>query len=331
MESLFNLSDSKVTDEKGVELGETIAAEEPVAEEEPTAEVVEEEGESSTEEPSLQNILPNSRDYTDFDAEEAKLLKQMSNEAYDHFSSQAKEFNAIKKELEEVKTAAPKEVERLSVDHPEGYILSESFRDSLSKQSKAKREHNHWRQQLLKIRNGEEWHNIEGYDAKDNLVLAKDPYKPTQQAELDVETAMQDALGLSRKFSGELQGIQTNHKKEYEQATNELQKGQEERFEWLKNKKYAETEINVPNVGKTNINKIKKDFVGAIPKSLRSHPMADLASNLFVALQLQNAQLAQISNTKKEKQKTEPRSGRTSSEKASGEEVLTVPDDFFFG
>ena len=107
--------------------------------------------------------------------EDAKYLKQMSNEAFEHFAKKTEETSALQQKLD-----STSDKERVTADHPDSYILSEDYKEIYGKLSQAQQEQQHWRSQLLKIRNGDAWQNVEGYNDKGQLVMQKESFKPTQ-------------------------------------------------------------------------------------------------------------------------------------------------------
>ncbi len=262
---------------------------------------------------------PKGRDYSKYSEEDAKYLKQMSNEAFEHFSKRTEEVAQLKKQLEETSTTG--------ADHPDAYLLSDDYRDAYANLTKAQQEQQHWRSQLLKIRNGEKWQSIQGYDNDGRLVLNSEEYKPTQQAEIDVEMAMQEAAGLSRKFNSEMTNVSSTHQKSYKDSVKLLEREQDANFAWRTDDKVANEQLIIPDVGKTTIKTIKDSFTKALPKTFQKHPMAELASNLFVTLQLQAVHAASEKAAVKEAKRKEPKA-RTKSSKATAnsEDMLSVPD-----
>ena len=269
---------------------------------------------------------PKGRDYSKFSEEDAKYLKQMSNEAFEHFSKLSEKSNKLQEEMEAVKQQAAKEV--TTADHPDAYILSDEYKDTYTNMSKAQQEQQHWRAQLIKIRNGENWQNIEGYNDAGQLVIGKGAFKPTQQSEIDVEMAMQEAAGLSRKFNSELDNVSKSYKKNYEDAVTLLDREQKANFAWTTDDAVAKQELVLPNVGSTTIQQIKTTFSNALPKTFQKHPLAELASNLFVTLQLQAAHADSEKAAVKEEVRKEPKAKRKASVAAteSSDEDFSVPD-----
>ena len=278
------------------------------------------EGLSSTLKKATENI-PAGRDYSKYSEEDAKYLKQMSNEAFEHFRKRSEEAAELAKQLDNTKTGKP------TLDHPDAYVLSDEYKENYANFTKAQQEQQHWRDQLIKIRNGDAWQNIEGYDKGERLVLSKETFKPTQQAEIDVEMALQEAVGLNRKYTEGLDAVSKTYKSNYNDAVTLLEREQNANFAWRTDDKVAQEKIVLPKVGTTTIQTLKDSFTEALPKTFRKHPMAELASNLFVTLQLQAA-FSSSENTKaKEAKRKEPKARRKSSKaSADSEGELSVPE-----
>jgi hypothetical protein len=139
--------------------------------------------------------------------------------------------------------------------------------------------------------------------------------------------ALQEAVGLNRKYTEGLDAVSKTYKDSYNDAVTLLEREQNANFSWLTDDKVAQEKLVLPKVGTTTIQTIKDSFTEALPKTFRSHPMAELASNLFVTLQLQAA-FSSSENTKaKEAKRKEPKARRKSS-KASvdSEGELSVPE-----
>lgn len=290
------------------------------SDEDTTEEVEEEDSEATELGESLSKLKsPKGRDYSKFSQEDAKYLKQMSNEAFEHFSKRTEEIAALQKEIETSKA--------VDVDHPDAYVLSDEYRDAFTNLTKAQQEQQHWRNQLINIRNGKGWQNIEGYDDSGRMVLGKQQYKPTQQAEIDVEMAMNEAAGLNRKYTSEMDGVSGSYKKNYNEAVTLLEREQDTNFAWRTNDDVANESIVLPNVGKTTIKTVKESFTKALPKTFRKHPMAELAADLFVTLQLATAQASSEKAAAKEAKRKEPKARRkSSSASADSGDTLEIPD-----
>ena len=128
-------SQSDVADSDGVEQGSDTADSDGGGDNAGTSDRADEEGheedgEEGEEVSALSESLgklktPKGRDYSKFSEEDAKYLKQMSNEAFEHFSKLSEKSNKLQEEMEAVKQQAAKEV--TTADHPDAYILSDEY------------------------------------------------------------------------------------------------------------------------------------------------------------------------------------------------------------
>ena len=275
-----------------------------------------------------------SRNYEDFDEAERPLLKQMSNAAFEKYSKNRKELNETKQQLEELqgKPAEPKSPENLH-EHPEAYTLSPEYREAANNYGKAQTEYGHWKQQLINIRNGEPWRGIEGYDANGQMAASKQAYKATQSSEIDIESALQEAKNFMNQFGQQASHIQDNYSQIYSNAQNMLTEEQKKYFEWEENSEKLKTSVETPEGKSATIGDLKKGFFDAMPGNFQKHPVTNLASNLYVTLQLYASELGKlkkqldISETnKKDSRRVEPRSGRKSESASSDDEIFSVED-----
>tara|TARA_R100000655_G_scaffold34973_1_gene67963 strand:- start:2451 stop:3563 length:1113 start_codon:yes stop_codon:yes gene_type:complete len=255
--------------------------------EEPNEDSTEDSTEESSEELSTEDILgdpleekeekSDGRSYEGFDDEDKQYAKQMSNNAYEHFSKKLKELKTKKDAAEETQDL---------MSHPEAYTLNPEYQELVTDYDKASQEQAHWKRQLVAIRNGDSWRSIEGYDKNGKLVLGKEEYKPTGESEIDVQSALTEAQTLSKSYSKRAHDIQKNHTKDYKESTDMLEEEQRKQFKWLQDKEMGKKVIDIPNLGKTSINKLRKTFGEAIPKVFTNHPMSELATNLWVMNQI---------------------------------------------
>jgi len=291
-----------------------------------------EEDREVVEEPQTK---PEARNYDDFDESERSLLKQMSNAAFDKYSKNRKEMVEAKQQLEELRDKAPesKSPENLH-EHPEAYTLSPEYREAANNYGKAQTEYGHWKQQLINVRNGEPWRGIDGYDANGQMVSSKQAYKATQSSEIDIESALQEAKNFMNQFGQQASHIQDNYSQIYSNAQNMLTEEQKKYFEWEENSEKLKTSVETPEGKSATIGDLKKGFFDAMPGNFQKHPVTNLASNLYVTLQLYASELGKlkkqldISETnKKDSRRVEPRSGRKSESASSDDEIFSV-DDF---
>ena len=316
--------DFVLVDDEKVDTEEEAEEKEEAPEEEKAEEVEEKESEKAEESDELdvenifkapkekeEEIKDSSRDYEGFDDEDKKYAKQMSNDAYEHFQVKLKSLKSDKVDLN---------------GHPDGYSLNPEYQKTLDTYGKAQREQAHWKKQLINIRNGEAWKGLDGYDNEGNLTSSRKEYKPTANAEIDVQAALTESGNIMRDLSSKANQIKSNHSTMYKDAVDLLDKEQEKQFAWLQDEKIGKQQVDIPQIGRTTINKLKKNFVSSIPQVVRNNPMTELAANLFVTTQILGKQqslltekLKKYERNKKDKLRSEPTSNKT-----------TVGDDEMF-
>ena len=310
---------------------ESEKSEEPEADEteEDKKEAEEDEPEELTTEDVLGDPLkedneedePKGRTYEGFDDEDKQYAKQMSNAAYDHFTKKLQTLKTGKSTAEETQDL---------LSHPEAYSLNPEYQQLVTDYDKAAQEKAHWRKQLVAIRNGENWRSVEGYDKSGKIVHGRDEFQPTAESEIDVQAALTEAQTMSKSFSQRAQSIQHNHATNYKDSVQMLEEEQRKQFKWLEDKEMGKKTIDIPNFGKTSINKLRKTFLNVLPKVFANHPMSELATNLWINNQIMAKQQLELTEkvkkqtrNKKDMLRGEPTS-KTS--KADDDEMFTMDD-----
>ena len=310
---------------------ESEKSEEPEADEteEDKKEAEEDEPEELTTEDVLGDPLkedneedePKGRTYEGFDDEDKQYAKQMSNAAYDHFTKKLQTLKTGKSTAEETQDL---------LSHPEAYSLNPEYQQLVTDYDKAAQEKAHWRKQLVAIRNGENWRSVEGYDKSGKIVYGRDEFQPTAESEIDVQAALTEAQTMSKSFSQRAQSIQHNHATNYKDSVQMLEDEQRKQFKWLEDKEMGKKTIDIPNFGKTSINKLRKTFLNVLPKVFSNHPMSELATNLWINNQIMAKQ--QLELTEKVKKQTRNKKDMLRGEptskasKADDDEVFTMDD-----
>ena len=276
-----------------------------------------------------------SRNYEDFDESERPLLKQMSNAAFEKYSKNRNEMVEAKQQLEELRTkTSDSKLPDNFHEHPEAYTLSPEYREAANNYNKAQTEYAHWKKQLINVRNGEPWQGIDGYNTDGQMVAGKQAFKATQSSEIDIESALQEAKNFMNQFGQQASHIQDNYSKIYSEADSMLSSEQKKHFAWEEDSERLKTSVETPGGKSSTIGDLKQGFFDAMPGNFQKHPVTNLASNLYVTLQLYSAELGKlkkqldISETnKKDSRRVEPRSGRRS-ESASSDDEVFLTDDF---
>ena len=264
---------------------------------------------------------PKGRTYEGFDDEDKQYAKQMSNAAYDHFTKKLQTLKAGKSTAEETQDL---------LSHPEAYSLNPEYQQLVTDYDKATQEKAHWRKQLVAIRNGDNWRSVEGYDKNGKIVYGRDEFQPTAESEIDVQAALTEAQTMSKSFSQRAQSIQHNHATNYKDSVQMLEEEQRKQFKWLEDKEMGKKTIDIPNFGKTSINKLRKTFIDVLPKVFANHPMSELATNLWINNQIMAKQ--QLELTEKVKKQTRNKKDMLRGEptskasKADDDEMFTMDD-----
>ena len=275
-----------------------------------------------------------SRNYEDFDEAERPLLKQMSNAAFEKYSKNRNEMVEAKQQLEELRTKTPdSKLPENFHEHPEAYTLSPEYREAANNYGKAQTEYAHWKKQLINVRNGESWQGIDGYNTDGQMVAGKQAFKATQSSEIDIESALQEAKNFMNQFGQQASHIQDNYSKIYNDADSMLSSEQKKHFAWEEDSDRLKTAVETPSGKSATIGDLKQGFFDAMPGNFQKHPVTNLASNLYVTLQLYASELGKLKKqldvsetNRKDSRRVEPRSGRKS-ESASSDEVF-LTDDF---
>lgn len=263
------------------------------------------------------------RDYSGFSDEEVRYLKQMSNTAFDFASKQLRE----KKQLETEKN-------NIYLQNPDAYQLDPQFKTIREDVTFFSQERQHWQQQLMNIKAGKQWTELQGWDKSGNPVYSQ-PKEPTDLAEEEVRQRMLQADGLVRQASGSLQQLQQSYTQRIQQDTQQIREIQAQKFAWAADAKVLEHVINVEGVGDKTIGQIKTDFMSLLPPYHRTSLISDIAADMFVALQIYAAQVRelkaqnQITETKRQEvMRGEPTSNARPRTEANGKSRFGGPTSF---
>lgn len=323
-------STEETTEESPEETEESTEEETEETEEESDEEEKDEKPEEESEELTTEEVLGDplkdkeeekdekGRTYEGYDDEDKQYAKQMSNSAYEHFSKKLQKLKTEKSSAEETQDL---------LSHPEAYSLNPEYQQLVTDYDKASQEQAHWKKQLVAIRKGDPWRSIEGYDKNGKLVLGRDDYQPTSESEIDVQAALTEAQTLSKNFSQRAYSIQHNHSKNYTESVQMLDEEQRKQFKWLEDKEMGKKIIEIPNFGKTSINKLRKTFRDVLPKVFSNHPMTELATNLWINNQIMAKQQQEL--TQKVKKQTRNKKDMLRSEPTSKSTKSKSDDEYF--
>lgn len=231
-------------------------------------------------------------DYTGFAPEEIAALKQMSTQAKD---TAAKAF----KELREMKAKAPD----IYYQHEEGYTLDPHYKELAQNIDFTAQEVEHWKQQLLAVRQGKPWMLLRGYDDKGRPIL-DGPHPATDKDDINISTALQVVTGNL----GQLQQQRANYGQQYRQRIQQdnavLQAEMANRFDWVKDPTKLEMKVDIGGkAGEVTIKQMREDFKGLFATYHHGNPVLDMASNMFAALQIYGARIRELEGNKQQQQR----------------------------
>ena len=106
-----------------------------------------------------------------------------------------------------------------------------------------------------------------------------------------------------------------------------LDEEQRKQFKWLEEKEMGKKIIEIPNFGKTSINKLRKTFRDVLPKVFSNHPMTELATNLWINNQIMAKQQQEL--TQKVKKQTRNKKDMLRSEPTSKSTKSKSDDEYF--
>lgn len=278
------------------------------------------------------------RDYAGLPSEEADLLKHVSNQAFNYLKPVLLE----KKKLGEVIAAKDKEIVNLKsgkqmmpdsyFEHPQAFVLSPEYNEASNTINTLTFVQTHWKQQMARIRKGEEWQGLQIDDKTGRIAYGK-PQVATPEAEADVLTYLQSVNNQVQTSQQNLINIQNNFRARHDVATNIIKQAEKEHFAVYDDPKHP-------------MQPMIKHLMENIPTEYRGSPLASLAVKSGVAMlqmkRMYETVLAENAELKKsgvngnsivseDKSKAGPNEGdveNVGSDKASSKQEEVNYDDF---
>jgi len=344
MPNMDGTGDTTITTDKGVELKveEPDIKEEKSGQEEPKLEVKKEEkitpppAKKDTEKvapvktddkPKINQISPVKKadkkddtqdtfDYTKYAPQEVTNMKNMSRQSREAYA----------KVIEENKTLSQLKDSNY-LQHEQGYTLSPEYRQLQTRETEVYSEGKAWENALLAIKKCEKFRQPIDRDRDGRLVFSE-PTAPTDVDEIRIAQNLALCTTELGKVRGELNGYGTQFKNRISQDVKDIQAERSNRFAWVSDPKLMDAPVNV-NGKEIPVKQIISEFKSLLPVYHRNSIVADVAADLFVALQIQNGLLqeaqkgATISDLKaKEASRAEPTS--EDSNRNDGGDKLTI-------
>ena len=156
-----------------------------------------EDAEPATE-PSIttpaQQSVKKGRDYSQFaDPADAEIASKLPNHLYERFAKitkQAREDAVKRAELQEQLDKAPAQRPAYEFEHPEAYKITPEWQQVVQAHDAYAYEENFWETQLERIKQGEPWEDLRGYDKDGNPQTVKMPAREDGKVDFRAETAV---------------------------------------------------------------------------------------------------------------------------------------------
>lgn len=185
--------------------------------------------------------LPSRRDYSAFDAEEQKILKNLKN---DHFAVLSKKLQEHKQvaakvaDLEGKLKVAQQTLESKGIptnwyDHPEAYVLAPEFQEINTQHEKVTSEQDFYQQQLINVKDGKPWHKIQGYN-QDGSPRFSAPIDPSNAAEVGLSNLLHKYSAEESRLKARAEGIQQGFKQQHSGAVTSVNTFLDDRIKALR-------------------------------------------------------------------------------------------------
>lgn len=235
--------------------------------------------------------------------EEQAIFKQMSNPAFEH----AMKLVEKNRELE------AKGGSGVYYQHPQGYVLDPTFNKIQDDARYFDAEFQYWQNQLSLINEGKDWQPLLKW-SKDGTPIVGPARKPTSQDAEQVRLAMNDCRTAWNGAQGQLQQFVGGYQQRVSQDVQAVRSELTKRCGWLSKPEMMEDKVEVAGLGERSLKDIQNDFYTMIPPYTRNTLGMEVASHLFIALQVQADQIRRLSATKQvseiqkaEEKKVEPK------------------------
>jgi hypothetical protein len=224
-------------------------------------------------------------DYNGFTPQEQINLKNMSRQSREYTANLIKENKSL---------AALKEATYLQ--HDQGYTLSPEYQQLQSKGYFAQTEGQCWEQALLAIKAGKKFRDITGFDPKTGKPVMSEEREPSDADEIRVQNNLSACSSAIQQVGQQLQVFPQRFKQQIQTDLQAVEAVRKERFAWVADPKLLDYSVNVEGQGDKKLRDVKSDFKSVLPIYWQSSPIAEVASDLFVAMIIQGAELREAKN-----------------------------------
>ena len=226
--------------------------------------------------PAPAQIPSGPRNYDSYPEEVRGLLRALPNKAFAEWAPRLKELSeraAKTAELEARVGQSP----QFFYEHPEAYRLDPGYNELETRLNYINFESDHWAAQLTRIKRGEPWQALDGYDPQTGeprfrVIQPPADGKVDYNAETQVSQVLTKLSALNMQKSQELAGFQASYRSSVERGQRELAEVDKRLFP------------NIPDVAKLPADE-KKYYdmaVALAPQHLRNHPLVGPLGKSYV-------------------------------------------------
>jgi hypothetical protein len=223
-------------------------------------------------------------DYTKYSPQEVTNLKNMSRQSREY----AAKLIDDNKQLAGLKDST-------YLQHEQGYTLSPAFQEIQKKDYYIKTEAKCWEQALLDLKSGKPVKEITGFDGNGNPLFSEERIA-TDADEIRISNNLTTCLQAAKQVDEHLRQYPNQFKQRIEQDLQAINRVQAEKFAWVGDPKLLDYSVNVEGQGEQKLRDIKNNFKSMFPAYQANNIGVEVASNLMVALIIQEAELREARN-----------------------------------
>ena len=223
-------------------------------------------------------------DYSKYAPQEVVNMKNMSRpsrEAYAKLLDENKQLSSLK--------------DATYLQHEQGYTLSPEYNEISQRQYFARTEGQEWEKALLNIRSGKPFRDITGFDANGRPILSEER-QPTDRDEIRIQSNLTACSQAVNQITAQLQTYPAQFKQRIQADLSTIQQERNQRFAWVQDPKLLEHSVEIEGRGDVKLKDIKNDFKSIWPSYLANTPGVEVAADLFIAMQIQAAELREARN-----------------------------------
>jgi hypothetical protein len=221
-------------------------------------------------------IPPGPRNYSEYPTELHPLLKTLNNKGFAEFAPKIKEWQAAAAKAKELETqlASKNGGPQFFYEHPEAYQVLPEYRELQQRSGLVEFEQEFWQDQLIRIKQGQEWYTIKGYSQDGQPVYEKRAPlaegKIDVQAEVMVQNALQNVALERNRVQGGLASLQQSWNGAAQRAQQELAE--------IDKRLFPKLQGEIPPEEK----KLYDLATKIAPQYFRGHPLVDKLGKSFV-------------------------------------------------